>query len=170
MEIEIKAEADDFGSIRKRLSELGAEYAGKTVQKDVYFNHPSSDFYRTDEALRVRYASEGVFLTYKGPKLDMETKSREEIEVEVSDGEKVENVLEKLGFHRVGTVRKLRTLYSFNDMQIALDHVDGLGFFVELEIAGEHTEENIEKLFDTARKLGLGRFIRESYLELVLKK
>ena len=51
-------------------------------------------------------------------------------------------------------------------MEISVDHVNGLGTFVEIEKTGR-LEDNIEKeLFDIAAKLGLTKFERRSYLEL----
>lgn len=169
MEVEIKSRADDFFRIRRKLSDMGAEYLGKVRQRDIYFNHPSRDFIETDEALRIRYSDERTFITYKGPRMDRKTKSREEIEFEISSGHAAEKILERLGFKRSGEVSKLRENYSIDNMQISLDDVESLGRFVEIEIKGEHNEENIEKLFTIAKKLGLKEFITESYLEMVLK-
>ncbi len=169
MEIEIKSRVRDFALIKRRLSGLGAEYLGEVNQKDIYFNHPSRDFESTDEALRIRYSDERTFMAYKGPKLDKKTKSREEIELEISDGEKAEKILERLGFRKAGTVSKVRERYLLDNTEIAMDDVHGLGLFVELEIIGRYTKENIGKLFDTAQKLGLDEFIQESYLELLSK-
>ena len=36
-------------------------------------------------------------MTYKGPKIDKISKTREEIEVKIEDGHKMEKILEKLG-------------------------------------------------------------------------
>ncbi len=168
MEIEIKARAPD--NIRKALEELGATRYETIAQRDIYFNHPERDFEETDEALRIRYEGERTFITYKGPKADKETKTREEIEFSIEDGKKAESMLEKLGFRKSGEVSKKREIYILEGIRICLDDVEKLGFFVEIETEGENTEENRKKLFDIGNRLGLENYIRKSYLEMILKK
>ena len=60
-------------------------------QEDIYFNSPIVDFAKTDEALRIRTTKQGdekhIFITYKGAKIDSESKTREEIELSESINE-----------------------------------------------------------------------------------
>ena len=51
------------------------------MEADRYHMHPGARFRATDELPRIRRADQGVFLTYKGPKLDATTKTRHEIEL-----------------------------------------------------------------------------------------
>ncbi len=166
MEVEIKARIDNPAEIEKRLKKLGAIFQGEEEEVDIYFSHPSRDFKVTDEALRIR---NGKILTYKGPKVDSDTKSREEIEVEVDSGERMEALLIRLGFRPVAKVTKIRRKYLVGDVHVSLDHLAELGDFVEIECIGEY-EKSRHKVLQMARVLGLSRFIRESYLELLLKK
>ena len=75
------------------------------VQRDRYFNHPSRDFAQTDEALRIRTQGRETRITYKGPIVDSQTKTRREIEIPVGahdgDDEKLAQVLVLLGFREV---------------------------------------------------------------------
>src|SRR5579859_2774691 len=105
LEIEMKFPSPDFPALEKRLAELGAR-PGKTLEEsDEYFNAPDRDFARTDEALRIRRIGEANFVTYKGPKLDAQTKTRTEIEVPLGEGEavaaKFADLLTHLGYRRV---------------------------------------------------------------------
>ncbi len=166
MEVEIKARIKEPQKIEARLLKMGAEYVDTVEEKDVYFAHPSRDFARTDEALRIR---DNKVLTYKGPKVDKDTKSREEIEVQVSDGHSMSEILEKLGFRPVMKVYKVRKNYRLDDVTISLDYLPELGNFVEVECIGEY-QDSRDKVMRVASQLGLKNFIRESYLEMLMKK
>ncbi|MFQ6105535.1 MAG: class IV adenylate cyclase [Candidatus Hydrothermarchaeaceae archaeon] len=167
MEIEIKARIERQEDVVQKLRSLGAKYIKTEKQEDVYFNHPSRDFSTTDEALRIRSAG-GIFsLTYKGPKIDKITKTREEYETEVSDIDETEKILEKLGFKKAGSVVKTRVCYRLGVFSVMLDSVEGLGDFVEIEKeSGFYKEEELIKLL---AKLGIDERAveRRSYLELL---
>ncbi|MFQ6067293.1 MAG: class IV adenylate cyclase [bacterium] len=163
LEVEVKAKIGNL-PMEKRLGKLGAEFINRTHQKDVYFQHPCHDFKKTDEALRVRKVKDGYFLTYKGAKLDPETKTRKEIQIRVEKN--VLNLLRSLGFSLIGEVEKWRSFYQWKDLRIYLDEVKGLGNFLELEGT---SWRNKEKIFRILQKLGIEkrRLTRKSYLELL---
>jgi adenylate cyclase class 2 len=173
IEIEIKARAD-LDALRNRLKQEGAALETTVEQADIYYNAPDRDFGLTDEALRLRKEGGQVFLTYKGKKLDAKSKTRKEVEVEVADFNKIEDILLSLGFKITLRVRKVREIYHLDGAVVCLDRVDGLGDFVELEtLAADESE--VEKrrdwLIDVIHRLGVqGELIRESYLEMLLAK
>jgi adenylate cyclase class 2 len=159
---------------------MNAVISETVIQVDVYYSHPSRDFASTDEALRIRRIGDKNFLTYKGPKIDTTTKTRREIEVSVAQGEEgaanLRVLLDALGFRKVAQVRKRRREFSVSGegggVTGALDEVDRLGSFVELEIVadGEHVEEAKNRLEKLARQLELTTSERRSYLELLLER
>lgn len=153
--------------VKDRIEKM-AKFLEEVREEDYYFNHPCRDFKKTDEALRVR-KSKKVYLTYKGARVDKETKTRKEIEVEVSDFDKILQILEELGFKFVAKVSKVRRIYVLDDLKITVDSVDGLGEFVEIELESEELERAKERIFSVAKMLGLSKAIRESYLELLSK-
>ncbi|NPV49927.1 MAG: class IV adenylate cyclase [Candidatus Methanofastidiosum sp.] len=166
LELEMKAKIDNY--IRGRIDQIlrRAEFLGERIEEDVYFSSPIRDFKETDEALRVRYSGDKAVLTYKGPKLDRVSKSREEYEAYVS-GE-VEQILHKLGYKKLLNVRKKRRLYLYKDFTISIDDVEELGEFIEVELKSENLQDvkRIENLFEDL-------FLeseRRSYLELLLLK
>ena len=167
IEVEVKARA--FPGMRERIESLGALLVGRESHRDIYFNSPRRDFRKSDEAFRLRIKEEGARLTYKGPKLDRDTKSRRELTVEIDCPETMEQILISLGFFRAGEVRKSRTKYRLGEATVALDEVEGLGSFVEVELAGgvEWSGEK-EKVLAILRELGAGESIRSSYLEMLL--
>src|SRR4249920_446158 len=87
LEVEVKYAVADFGPLLTALASRGITPGTLRRDADHYFNAPDRDFAVTDEAIRVRTIGEKNFVTYKGPKLDRETKTRLEIEVPLADGE-----------------------------------------------------------------------------------
>ncbi len=175
IEVELKGYADDeiFERVRERYRLLRREY-----HEDTYYQHPCRDFSKTDEALRIRIRRFNghfeAFLTYKGPKLDPLSKTRKEIEVELTDPDKHAQILESLGFVEVLTVTKRREKYYVEKgIVITLDDVEGLGKFIEIETMTEE-EKRVPELVERLRKiltdLGVEKFERRSYLELLLEK
>ncbi|WP_276301271.1 class IV adenylate cyclase [Halorussus lipolyticus] len=177
-EVEVKVPAD-HDEVRERLAELGAEPVNEVTQEDTYYDAPHREFAETDEALRVRRetpadAEEFAELTYKGPLVEAESKTREEIETVVEEGEATGNLLAALGFDPAATVRKERERFLLDGYTVTLDAVDGLGEFVEVEteVEGESEVESArEKAYSVLRDLGLDpdEQIRTSYLGLLLE-
>lgn len=171
VEVEVKARVDDLDSVREALVELGATPAGEGHQSDTYFDHPSRSFADTDEALRVRETDEGVELTYKGPKIDEATKTRDELNLGVDDAQGARRLLESLGFQPAGRVAKDRELLELDGLTLALDRVEGLGAFVEIEqVVEEDVDAAREEVLALADELGLDDRERRSYLELLLEE
>jgi adenylate cyclase class 2 len=169
IEVEVKARAEK--DTQEKIKALGAKLLKVENHHDLYFNSPLRDFKVSDEALRIRIKEEGARLTYKGPKLDQETKSRLEWTVKIDDPVQMEQILLALGFELSAEVCKRRTKYSFGDIVIALDEVEGLGSFLEVEAVGDiGWETQRTKVLSVLAGLGLGRSIRSSYLELLEEK
>ncbi len=167
LEIEIKAYNDNPAEIKEKLLNIGAKYIETREERDLYFSHPLRDFGKTDEALRLRFVNGRCLITYKGPKLSMETKARIEHETGIEDMEVFSNILNALGFTKSWEVKKKRNLYLLDDVKITLDSVNGLGEFVEIEKQSPMSVDVEKELFDIAARLGLSRFERRSYLELI---
>ncbi|WP_459194161.1 class IV adenylate cyclase [Halosimplex sp. J119] len=178
-EVEIKVRAA-HEAVESALDDAGAERVGKVVQEDTYYDAPHRDFAETDEALRIRreWDSNGdestgeTKITYKGPLLEAESKSREEHETTVAEGDAAVGILDGLGFEPAATVRKERDRYELDGYTVTLDSVDGLGEFVEVET--ETDGDRIEDAREGARAvldsldLDPDEQIRTSYLGLLL--
>ena len=177
-EVEQKFEVSDLEVVQQQLSELGISWTDPVLQVDCYFAHPVRDFAKTDEAMRIRSVGERNFVTYKGPKLDAETKTRREIELPLSDGEhsasQFGELLQILGFRSVLVVRKERRpgklVWENHAVDVALDTVQHLGTFVELEVSCNAglVDDAKQSIASLAQKLALTRNQRLSYLELLL--
>lgn len=166
IEVEVKARAPP--GIEERIIDLGGAKIGEEAHIDLYFNSPHHDFARTDEALRIRIKETGADLTYKGPKLDSETKSRREVRVRIGDPLTMESILESLGFSRAAVVKKKRTKYALDEAVLSVDDVEGLGEFIEVELFGG-ADWPVQKktALDIMARLGISESIRKSYLELL---
>jgi adenylate cyclase class 2 len=169
IEVEVKARAPE--GMAESIAALGGELMAEESHHDLYFNSPLRDFRRSDEALRIRIKEEGARLTYKGPKIDSVTKSRLELTVRIDDIQQMKEILGHLGFILSATVRKQRRKYSYQDVTLALDDVEGLGSYVEVEAQAEaDIEEQRRKVLRVMNELGLNESIRSSYLELLEEK
>lgn len=179
-EVEQKFRVSDPQAIRASLDPLGVHWHEPIHQVDHYFNHPARDFGRTDEALRLRQVGEQNFITYKGPKIDPATKTRRELELPLPGGADVSRqfleLLKALGFVLVAAVRKTRqpgSLYwTGHEVEVALDDVQDLGWFVELELLADDSSLGAAKaaLAVLSDRLVLGASERRSYLELIISK
>ena len=177
LEVEQKFRVDSHAAVADSLARLGAGVGEPGVEVDTYFAHPSRDFAATDEALRLRSRGAEHIVTYKGPKLDLQTKTRREIEASLADdasAAKMREVLLALGFRPVADVRKTRRAAEVRmreaAIEVTLDEVDGVGTFVELEIQADERDADQAKaaIAELAAELGLVDIERRSYLELLL--
>ena len=157
--------------VEKALARLNAKKLSTVTMEDIYFAHPSRDFAKTDEALKLRKKDDGAELTFKGPRLKMDsTKAREEITMNLDNPLAAQRILERLGFKETYTVRKRRTSYLLDKLRVDLDEVEGLGEFVELEVLTESPERAEELLKLAKADLDLGKLEPKTYLELQLDK
>ena len=180
-EVELKFRVADVAALERRLAALGAALAPPVDQVDRYFGHPARDFAVTDEALRLRRVGDEVAVTWKGPRIDTATKTRREIELAVAaagsgatTAARWTDLLEALGFRQVREVAKRRRLATLDwqaaPAEVAIDHVGGLGDFVEIETQADATtlETARGRVESLAHALGCTTPERRSYLELLL--
>lgn len=180
LEVEVKYRVVGSAAVVARLLTLGAELAEERTDADQYFNAPDRDFKQTDEVLRLRRIGHENRLTYKGPKRDAATKTRQEVEVRLADGggtaADAEQLVVLLGYRPVATVCKRRTVYHLTraglPIEVCLDELDGVGSFVEVEVVAEESQFEGAKavVLELAAQLGLRDQERRSYLQMVLEK
>jgi adenylate cyclase class 2 len=178
LEVELKFPLDDAGSLRERMVSVGGVAKGVVVQSDAYFNHPARDFAVTDEALRIRSVGDESVVTYKGPRLGGSAKTRFELELPLAaqTAEGWTEVLTRLGFRAVATVRKRRELFELTRegraFVLSIDEVEGLGAFAEVEtLADEASRDMAERaVLALAAEIALTDAEPRSYLEMLLTK
>lgn len=189
LEVEIKA---DLGELKKEeiqgsAAEMGFVPADSLQEIDIYFNGNDRNFIKTDEALRLRSCrnlttgSSETFITYKGPKLDQKSSTRQEYETAVGNLAVMRNLLTALGYKEVFTVDKMRREWKMPSadgkaaVTLCLDSVAGLGDYLELETLTKAEGERdaaVEQLLQLLDKLGISRdhLTRKSYLELLMQR
>ena len=173
IEVETKLKIDYIEHIEERVKELSGEYKGEKTEIDLYFDHPGMQILSGGCALRVRDSGGKYMLTYKGPKKDDETTSRDEIEIGIESASEMVKILGELGFYEICVIKKLRKTYHLEDLIITLDNVTDLGEFIEVEGKANNDEEFEEKkgeIFKLLKKLGLSTeaISQRSYLEMLL--
>jgi len=181
-EVELKVEAD-HARVRSALEDAGARPVDRLRQVDTYYDAPHRAFAETDEALRIRRETEfdsesgearetTTKMTYKGPLIEEASKTREEYETAVADGDAAAGILDGLGFEPAATVEKERERFRLDGYTVTLDSVAELGSFVEVE--QEATEADIERVREGAQQLlrnldlDPDEQIRTAYLGLLL--
>jgi adenylate cyclase class 2 len=187
-EVEVKLAAD-HDTVRARLSEMGAESLETVTQHDTYYDAPHREFAETDEALRIRrvdhtdvaenddtgaaedgYADPETLVTYKGPLVDADSKTRREHETGVDDDGTMDAILRAVGFEPAAVVEKRRERFRLDEYTVTLDAVTDLGEYVEVETESTDVDRAREGAFALLRDLGLDPAdqIRTSYLGLLL--
>lgn len=172
MEVEVKiqlAGAAEARRLRLGLAALGATQTGTQTQEDTFYAPSGTARLGPDEALRLRRAGGRIILTHKGPRVPGRGSAKRREEVNVTTDAHAPDLLRALGFVPAVRLRKRRESYAWRKVDIALDHLQGLGYFVEVEArTGRGATAAIDRALGA---LGLaGRpAIRESYVELALK-
>jgi adenylate cyclase class 2 len=179
-EVEQKYRLADRAAVESELASLSATWQSPQRQVDLYFAHPSREFAKTDEALRIRTIGDEAFVTYKGPKVGKIAKTRQELELPLGDAQSGARqfalLLEALGFKRVAEVAKTRTPGTLDwqgaPIDVALDEIAGIGRFLEIEtITGDDQRDAAEmRIQSLAQRLGLTQQEKRSYLGLVLER
>lgn len=171
IEVEVKARIDNFTDIEHKLEKLGAVKDKSEFQEDIYFQSPIVDYGKTDEALRIRSTNNNTFITYKGPKLNRDAKTRKEVEMIIESAEKARDIFTEIGFTPARVVKKNRQYYKLENFEISLDDVEGLPPYMEIEISlddGNDYGKAQDKIFELFAKLGITEgFERTSYMELL---
>ena len=175
-EVELKYAISDMPQLLEKLEQFGLQFGEAVEEHDTFYQHPSKDFVATDECLRIRHRAGEYIITYKGPKVDRETKTRQEIELFLADNattaKQWERLLQALGFHAAAELKKMRRsaglIYREQKYELTLDHIDGLGDFIELELFADETQldDARRQIKSLAATLGLTQPITASYLEL----
>jgi len=160
VEVEIKIEIDNFKEIKAKVVNCG-KLIKSIKQVDDYFIPSHRDFFaqkpHPTEWLRIRTNPDKVIFEYDksiNKKENGEQECAEEYETEISDVEEFRKILNFLDFKKVVTVDKQREYWDCGDLEIALDKIEGLGNFIEVEAKG-----NFESTADA--KTACLRFLEE---------
>jgi adenylate cyclase class 2 len=165
VETEIKIYITDLDSITARLLAAGAERAkARVYEHNVRYENRQESLTPNDIVLRLRQDTRAR-LTYKAPpapdsEISTHVRTRFEAEVEVSDFDTMDIILQRLGYHPHVIYEKYRTTYRLDEVEIVLDEMP-FGNFMEIEGSEPAIEAALRALGlqDEPRILG-------SYMEL----
>src|SRR5260370_6259401 len=135
-EIEIKLRLTDrLAKIRKLLREQGFRVVkGRSLESNVLFDNIKHSLGKHGKLVRIRRVRGHGLLTFKGPSLRSKHKKREEIEIDFPDPDRLQEILDKIGFHPMFRYEKYRTEYSAPSAPgtIMLDETP-IGHFLDIE-------------------------------------
>ena len=146
IEVEIKVKVDSLDEIRKKVEKIG-KLVKAIRQVDEYYVPCQRDFFANKphpiEWLRIRTNPDKSIFEYDlsiNKKENGEQDSCEEYETEVSSPDELRKILKFLDFKSVITVDKHREYWQCGDIEVALDHIEGLGDFIEAEANGDFSD------------------------------
>ncbi|MCA9440335.1 MAG: class IV adenylate cyclase [Candidatus Omnitrophica bacterium] len=162
--IELKAHLVDRERAIRICKEMsGARFEGDIRQTDTYFKVPKGRF-----KLRVCEPGETYLVYYE--REDATEAKGSDYHIEFARAS-VRDILDR-ALGTIAEVRKVRTLYLWENVRIHLDRVEELGDFIEFEAVLRHSnteEEGYRKVAELKSLFGIENtdLIEGSYLEMV---
>jgi adenylate cyclase, class 2 len=130
VEVELKYLQVNLEEVRRRLAEAGARLAEpRSLETNQVFDDADESLRQSKRLLRLRNGHE---LTVKLPLEDAEYKSRQEINIDVAEGD-IEGFLSGLGYGALWRYEKWREGWDLNGMWVTLDELPFIGPVVEIE-------------------------------------
>lgn len=182
IEVEIKVKINNFEGIKEKVSRMG-KLVKSIKQIDDYYIPIQRDFFAYKphpvEWLRVRTNPDKVVFEYTksvNRREDGDYDYAEEYETEIKNVEEFEKTLGFLDFKKVVTVEKQREYWMCGDIEVALDNITGLGYFIEAEAKGDFKDFNEAKnacvkfLENLGIKDVLNTQIKKGYPQLLMER
>lgn len=143
VEVEIKVKIDNFEEIKKKVSSVG-KLVKSIKQIDDYYIPYQRDFFahkpQPVEHLRIRTNPDKIVFEYTRTinlKADGDYDFAEEYETEISNVEEFKKILEFLDFKKIVTIEKQREYWMCGNIEVVLDYIKDLGYFIEAEAKGD---------------------------------
>jgi len=146
IEVEIRAKIENISLVKESLNSIGARFIKTIRQEDRIFGHPKF----LDENTKI--IEGGLSARIRGVNNIFKVEFKEivrqgggiEVSAELDDANEGVELLNKLGFEESFTILKTRDVYEYNGFEIALDEVEKLGSFIEIEKMVKSQEETAE--------------------------
>ena len=142
-EIEVKAWLDDPDAVRARLdADPGFERLGQSVRDDAYYAAAGAKLATLDmdrdRMVRIRRAEDDgrpgrAHLTAKVRRMRDGVEVNTELETAIEDPDAAVAILSYLGLGVLIRKTKRTTTYRLGEVTVELNHIDGLGAFLECE-------------------------------------
>lgn len=132
-EIEVKFLLKDYSALMQKISALHLPCSQERIHEfNLRYDLPDGSLVAQKQVLRLRKDTQAR-LTFKGPGvMEEDVLLRKEIEVEVSDFDTTNRLLEALGYQVVMMYEKFRANYLMDNLVLSVDETP-LGLFIELE-------------------------------------
>ena len=128
----------------EKIEKCGAKYVDTYNQKRfVYDFKPKAD----NKWIRLRNNGKKTTLTIKEV-VDYSIGGTKELEIEVSDMEKTDLILQELGYSKRSVQENIRERYTLDDVEIDIDTWPHLNTFVEFEGNSEEAVLNVLRLLN----------------------
>lgn len=156
-EIEVKAKLDDRARFLVAAKKLGIQFDEAITQEDTTYESELPYHDPRWNVFRLRKQEGKHILTMKH-KASTRSRDNHEYETIVEDENEVIKMLSRLGFRHGVYVHKQRQVAHFNDLELCLDEIKGLGWFVEVEkLADDNADVDAiqNELWSLLQQLGL---------------
>lgn len=158
-EIKIKLSEIEFNKI-KEIMDNEATFLNESNQLDTYYQPVHRRFLKdnednVEEWLRIGLRGNKKILNYKKWYDNMYC---DEYEVEIDDELNLDRIFKIIGLEEIVKVNKKRLTYFYlNKYEVALDYVEELGYFIEIEVKKYSLSalEEYDELLKVAKRLGL---------------
>ena len=137
----------DHDEMVKKLESLGAKLQFDTLQQRYVY-----DFNPVIDSKWIRLRTNGIKTTLTIKDLNAKTiDGTKELEIEVDDFDKTNQILEELGYKNRGFQQNKRTQYILDGVEIDLDRWPLIPEYLEIE------GENEQAIYDCLDKLGISK-------------
>ncbi len=151
-EIEILVKIHDTADVAEEKIRAVAEFVREGITKDIYYYDPlrKEQFFLKQgqflQSFRVRAQGGKTYLTHKRDIFDSDDtwSYSEELEIEVMDGEKMQQILEVLGFKKLIDLQINKKTFRADNLLIDIEQVLGTGLFLEVEATNVSDDERVE--------------------------
>ena len=146
-EYEVRVLEIDHDEMVKKLESLGAELQFDTLQQRYVY-----DFNPVIDSKWIRLRTNGIKTTLTIKDLNAKTiDGTKELEIEVNDFDKTNQILEELGYKNRGFQQNKRTQYILDGVEIDLDRWPLIPEYLEIE------GESEQAIYDCLDKLGISK-------------
>lgn len=149
LETEVKVYLDDMENVAARLVAAGATtQVPRVMECNIRYDNAERTLMPNGIVVRLR-RDYRTLLTYKEPAAEEQQDelalARFEVDVEVDDFDRMQIILEKLGYTPAMVYEKQRTTYRLHDAEVVLDEMP-YGDFMEIEGKPEDIRWVIERI------------------------
>jgi adenylate cyclase class 2 len=166
IEIEIKVQVEKIKFLIDFLKK-NAKLIGTQHQIDEYFIPKHRNFISIRPArewLRLRDSNGKFSINYKNWHFDKDGKTNDcdEYETKIEDLNSLRKIFTALDIKTITTVDKKRQIWLYKDFEIAVDEVNDLGNFVEVEYKGDDMDPKTitNRMVRFLKDLGCGKISR----------